>query len=83
MNAPWGLESRLKLVVLARRVFDATKVADSYAAIEKQLPSRGNLEPLAVNDFLEYLKKQARAGILARGAGILIGPATEHHCWTS
>lgn len=54
MNAPWGLESRLKLVALACRFFDAAKIAGSYAAIEKKLPSGGNLESLTVNDFLVW-----------------------------
>ena len=56
MNAPWGLESRFKLAMLACRFFDVTKIPDSYEAIGKELPSSEKLEPLTVKDFLEYLK---------------------------
>ena len=55
MNAPWGLASRYKLVVLACGFFSATKLADSHASVGKQVPSGGNPSPLTVEDFLKYL----------------------------
>ena len=55
MNAPWGLASRFKLVMLACGFFSATKIADGYASIGKQLPNQGNSVPLTVEDFLKYL----------------------------
>ena len=51
MNAPWGLESRLKLVRLACNFFNANKVADSSTVIGKEVPSGGSPEPLTVNDL--------------------------------
>lgn len=56
MNAPWGLTSRRKLVRLACDFFNASKVAANHAAIGKEVPSRGNPQPLTVNDFLKYLE---------------------------
>ena len=56
MNAPWGLTSRLKLVVLACDFFNATKIASSYARIGKRLPKAGNPEPLTVSDLLKYIE---------------------------
>ena len=55
MNAPWGLVSRYKLVMLACGFFSATKLAESHASIGKQLPKQGNPVPLTVKDFLKYL----------------------------
>ena len=56
MNAPWGLESRIKLVALSCNFFNANKVADSSTVIGKKVPSGGSPEPLTVNDFLKYLE---------------------------
>ncbi len=56
MNAPWGLDSRLKLVVLACDFFKAEKIAAHHAAIGKELPKQGSPTPLAVADFLHYLQ---------------------------
>ena len=56
MNAPWGLKSRLKLVALACDFFNANRVAANHTAIDKEVPSRGNPQPLTVNDFLKYLE---------------------------
>ena len=56
MNAPWGLESRSKLVTLACRFFNFNKVADNHRAIGKEVPSSENLQPLTVEDFLKYLE---------------------------
>ena len=47
MNAPWGLESRLKLVALACDFFNATKLTDNPA---------GRPAPLTVKDFLKHLE---------------------------
>ena len=56
MNAPWGLDSRLKLVALACEFFDARKLASNHKAIGKDVPSGTNSEPLTGHDFLEYLQ---------------------------
>ena len=56
MNAPWGLESRFKLVMAACKFFSLSELADNYAGIGKQLPTVGNPKPLTVGDFLKYLK---------------------------
>ena len=56
MNAPWGLASRLKLALLACEFFKATKLAESHAAIGKELPKQGNPAPLSAQDFLNYLE---------------------------
>ena len=56
MNAPWGLGSRLKLVLLACDFFKAEKTAAHHTAIGKDLPKQGNPPPLAAADFLQYLR---------------------------
>ena len=56
MNAPWGLDSRLRLVVLACDFFNASKVAANHAVIGKKLANQGSPTPLAVTDFLNYLE---------------------------
>ena len=56
MNAPWGLDSRLKLVVLACDFFKAEKIAAHHTAIGKALPKQGSPTPLTVADFLQYLQ---------------------------
>ena len=56
MNAPWGLDSRLRLVVLACDFFNASKVADNYAIIGKELTNPGRPTPLTVTDFLKFLE---------------------------
>ena len=53
MSAPWGLDSRLKLVVLACEFFNANKIAASHAAIGNKPANPG---PLSVTDFLKYLE---------------------------
>ena len=58
MNAPWGLDSRLWLVVLACDFFNATKTAESHAVIGKELANPGKPKPLSVADFLKYLEVQ-------------------------
>ena len=55
MNAPWGLESRFKLVMAACKFFSLSELADNYAGIGKQLPTVGNPKPLTVGDLLKYL----------------------------
>lgn len=55
MNAPWGLDSRLKLTAFACDFFNANKLPANYARIGKKLPKGGNPEPLTVNDLLKYL----------------------------
>ena len=56
MNAPWGLESRLKLVALACDFFNTNQVAANHAVIGKELPNSGVPTPLTVLDFLKYLE---------------------------
>ena len=56
LNGPLHLRSRLTLALLAQHFFDATKVAEHYATIDKQLPPReSSPQPLTVSDFLQYL----------------------------
>ena len=57
MNAPFGLDSRLKLAVLACNFFSVSEIASSHALIGKSVPNGKNPEPLTVNDFLSYLKE--------------------------
>ena len=56
MNAPWGLDSRLKLVALVCGFFDVNKVAASHAAIGSKPANPENATPLSVTDFLKYLE---------------------------
>ena len=56
MNAPWGLQSRLKLVSFACDFFNVSTVAASHTVIGKEVRSGGSPEPLTVSDFLEYLE---------------------------
>ncbi len=56
MNAPWGLDSRLKLVALACDFFNVDRIAAHYAALGKELPKQGDPAPLAAADFLQYLQ---------------------------
>ena len=56
MNAPWGLDSRLKLVALACDFFHVNRIAAHQTAIGKELPKQGSPTPLTVADFLQYLK---------------------------
>ena len=56
MSAPWGLDSRLKLVALACSFFNANKVAASHAAIGKRPANPESPTPLSVTDFLKYLE---------------------------
>lgn len=56
MNAPWGLDSRFKLVVLACEFFNANRVATNHGVIGKELPNSGVPAALTVLDFLKYLE---------------------------
>ena len=57
MNAPWGLDSRLKLVALACRFFNANNIADSHAAIgNRTVDSERQPGPLNAMDFLKFLE---------------------------
>ena len=56
MNAPWGLDSRFRLVVLACDFFNVTKLAANRAVIGKKLADSGSSKPLTVSDFLKYLE---------------------------
>ena len=56
MNAPWGLDSRFRLVVLACDFFNLVKFAANRAVIGKETPESGRPKPLTVGDFLEYLE---------------------------
>lgn len=56
MSAPWGLDSRLKLVELACRFFNANKIAASHEAIGDKSANAESPTPLSVTDFLKYLE---------------------------
>ena len=56
MNAPWGLDSRLKLTALACDFFNANKMVANRERIGKESPKGGNQEPLSATDFLKYLE---------------------------
>ena len=58
MNAPWGLQSRTKLVALACDFFNAKNTEAKHAAIGKEQPSEGNPGPLTTSDFLKYLTEK-------------------------
>ncbi len=55
-NAPWGLESRHRLVRMACSFFDTQKTVASHKSIGKTLPTAGNPLPLTGNDFVQYLE---------------------------
>ena len=55
-NAPWGLDSRLKLTALACDFFNANKMVANRERIGKESPKGGNPEPLSATDFLKYLE---------------------------
>lgn len=58
MNAPWGLDSRARLVELACEFFDPSKSAENLAAID-QKPTPGNSAHFFdVIEFLEYLRRR-------------------------
>ena len=48
MNAPWGLDSRFTLVVLACDFFNIAKFAANRAVIGKKLADSGSPKPLTV-----------------------------------
>ena len=56
MNAPWGLDSRFTLVVLACDFFNIAKLAANRAVIGKKLADSGSPKPLTISDFLKYLE---------------------------
>ena len=56
MNAPWGLNSRLKLVALACDFFNVKKVAANHEVIGKTQANPERPLPLTVTDFLKYLE---------------------------
>ena len=58
MNAPWGLESRLKLVQLACEFFHVGNAEANHALIGKELTTgdHGQFSMLTVGDFLKYLE---------------------------
>ncbi len=56
MNAPWGLDSRLKLVTLACDFFNADRIAAHHAVLGKEPPKQGSPSLLPVADFLQYLQ---------------------------
>ena len=57
MNAPWGLESRYKLVVCACKFFSIGELADSNAGTGKQPVAAGNPKPRTVREFLKHLEE--------------------------
>ena len=59
MNAPWGLDSRLKLVALACNFFNANNIPSSHDRIGKKLAVGENPAPLTLNDFIKYLNMTA------------------------
>ena len=56
MNAPWGLESRIKLAVSAVEFFDVSKYLDSCEAIGKT-PNK-NPELFSLTEFMTYLQNK-------------------------
>ena len=56
MNAPWGLESRFKLVVCACKFFGIGELAENCARTGKQPPAAGDPKPRTVRDFLKHLE---------------------------
>ena len=56
MTAPWGLNSRLKLVALACGFFNANKIKVNHEAIGKEPANPESPSPLSVSDFLKYLE---------------------------
>ena len=56
MNAPWGLESRLKLAKLACQFFDFSRIADNHKAIGKAVSGAQSLHPLTAEDFIKFLE---------------------------
>ena len=56
MNSPWGLASRRKLVISARRFFSLAKLADHHALIGNDTPAGGEQQWLNTYDFLTYLE---------------------------
>lgn len=58
MNAPWGLESRLRLVETACEFFsfEARTVEARHRIIGKEMPKRGVPEPFSLAEFLRYLE---------------------------
>lgn len=58
MNAPWGLESRFKLVQLACEFFDVGNAEANHTLIGKELTrgDHGQFPMLTVGDFLKYLE---------------------------
>jgi len=57
MNAPWGLDSRIKLVQLACEFFDPSKSAENLAAIGRE-PRPGILSLFNTSEFLKYLERK-------------------------
>lgn len=55
MNAPWGLESRLKLAMLACDFFKVRNIVANSALIGKEVPKSGNPPPLTGADFRKHL----------------------------
>ena len=56
MNAPWGLDARERLVLLACDFFNLAKFAANRAVIGKKPADSGSPKPLTVRDFLQYLE---------------------------
>ena len=56
MNAPWGLESREKLISLSCHFFNVNKVADHHKIIGKDVQRGAKPGPLTASDFLKYLE---------------------------
>ncbi len=56
MNAPWGLQSRYRLVRIACRFFNVEELAASHKTIGKRLPAGGKPVPLTGDDFVQYLE---------------------------
>ncbi|MDE0030590.1 MAG: serine protease [Deltaproteobacteria bacterium] len=72
MNAPWGLASRLKLVLLACSFFSATNPASNHKALGKEQPNGGNAEPLTGHDF--HITGTNRDGAAVAGTGLVVHP---------
>ena len=56
MNAPWGLDSRLRLVELACDFFNVSKITANHVVLGKKPTNPSSPTPLTVTDFLKYLE---------------------------
>ena len=56
MNPPWGLSSKLKLLMTASKFFDLKHRAEHHRLIGSKRSKRTQRELFSVNDFLRFLE---------------------------